>query len=537
MKKQLFLLAGLALTAIACDNTAKELTPVGPAEFDYSSTTVRIEPLITKVTETDFENGDAIGLTVTREAGVFAANEQLTYDGTAFTGSLKWYSEGAVESTLTAYYPYAAEVPTSFTVQADQSAGTSASDFVAAKKEGVLPNANAITMVFQHKLCRIALNLTNNAGYAIESVTLGGSIPTALLSSEFEATVDDTVAPVDIQACAASETQYYAVVVPQSVAFVVTVTASGVPMSQQLIPFTLLPGKQYTVDVVVNPADISVVVSGNVTAWENGGPIGEYVVPFEEHLDENYFLYDNVQYAVKKMADNKWWMVQNLAYVPLGSTPASDLTAVTNGIFYPVKVNDGHTALEFTTDADVIAANGYLYQAEFALGLKVGDLTSIAAAEALEGAQGICPTGWHLPTIADITGLVGKAVTPIATNSEAPYYDNTNGNGLISLLNADGFNMDAFGAVTIQDNTKTTGSFMGWASGYPDKISSGMFCGSSYAGVSYNTSNVPESGIKNFQFYGLMPMTNKAAEAQYTCNGTKVSYRIAAPVRCVRDAE
>ena len=95
--------------------------------------------------------------------------------------------------------------------------------------------------------------------------------------------------------------------------------------------------------------------------------------------------------------------------------------------------------------------------------------------------------------------------------------------------------MDAFGAISIQDNTKTTGTFMGWASGYPDKISSGMFIGSTYAGVTYNTSGDETSGVKNLQFFGLMPMTNKASESAYTCNGTKVSYRIAGPVRCVRN--
>ena len=50
-----------------------------------------------------------------------------------------------------------------------------------------------------------------------------------------------------------------------------------------------------------------------------------------------------------------------------------------------------------------------------------------AAAEALAGAQGVCPQGWHIPTIEDIIGLVGKAVSPIATNSQAPYYDGNNG--------------------------------------------------------------------------------------------------------------
>ena len=58
-----------------------------------------------------------------------------------------------------------------------------------------------------------------------------------------------------------------------------------------------------------------------------------------------------------------------------------------------------------------------------------------------------------------------------------------------------------------------------------------MFCGSTYAGVSYGDSDV----VKNLQFYGFMPMTNKASSSQYTCNGTKVSYRIAAPLRCVRN--
>ena len=76
---------------------------------------------------------------------------------------------------------------------------------------------------------------------------------------------------------------------------------------------------------------------------------------------------------------------------------------------------------------------------------------------------------------------------------------------------------------------------MGFMSSYKEHISSGMFCGSTYAGVTYNTSGDETSGVKNLQFYGLMPMTNKATEAEYTCNGTKVSYRIAGPLRCVRN--
>lgn len=535
MKKYLPLLAGLALLLTACDNKENK-EPVAP-ETDFSDVAVRIEPIITRATETNFELGDAIGLTVTREAGAYATNEKLVYDGTAFAGSLKWYPEGGDKATLAAYYPYAAEVPATFTVATDQSAAgaLAACDFLSAVKADVLPSANAISMVFKHQLSRIVITVVNNSGAAIDAITLKGLNPTATIAADLTATATEGTTPVDIKTAKVSE-NYIAIVPPQTVAIKAAVDYLGLTREQQLTEAELLAGKQYSLTIVVNPADIKVILAGEIENWIDGGEItGQPEDPDNnEHLDEGYITYAGVKYNVIKMQDNKWWMAQNLRFVPDGITPASDLTAVTAGVFCPLKVNEGQTAAEFATDAETIAAKGYLYQAEVALGLNVGDLTTVAAAQALEGTQGICPAGWHVPTGADIIGLVGKSVG-LTTNADAPYYDGANGS--IALLNADGFNMDAFGAISIQDNTKTTGTFMGWASGYKDKISSGMFCGSTYAGVTYNTSNDETSGIKNLQFYGFMPMTNKAAENQYTCNGSKVSYRIAGPVRCVRDAE
>ena len=536
MKKIFPILAGLALLLTACENKENK-EPVAP-ETDFSDVAVRIEPIITKATETNFENGDAIGLTVTREAGVYATNEKLVFDGTAFAGSLKWYAEGGDKATLAAYYPYAAEVPTSFTVATDQSAAgaLAACDFLSAVKADVLPSANAISMVFKHQLSRIVITVVNNSGAAIDAITLKGLNPKATIAADLTATATEGTTTVDIKT-AKSGDNYYAIVPPQTVSIKAAVEYLGLTREQQLTEAELLAGKQYSLTIVVNAADIKVILAGEIENWTDGGEItGQPEDPDNnEHLDEGYITYAGDKYNVVKMDDGKWWMAQNLRFIPAGLTPASELTAVTAGIFNPLKVNDGQTALEFTNDADIIAANGYLYQSEVALGLNVGDLTTVAAAQALEGTQGICPAGWHVPTIDDITGLVGKAVSPITTNTQAPYYDGSNGS--IALLNADGFNIDAYGAISIQDNTKTNGTFMGWASGYPNKISSCMIIGSSYAGVTYNTSNDETSGIKNLQFWGLMPMTNKAAENQYTCNGSKVSYRIAGPVRCVRDAE
>ena len=529
MKKSV-IFAGMALlTLAACNKTPN----VEPQPVDFSQYAVRVEPVITRATETNFEKGDQIGLSIVRATGDYATNKPLTYDGTAFSGDLNWYDEGAEESTLKAYYPYNATeaLPTRFTVQADQSKGTAASDFVSAVKENVLPSANAVSMVFKHRLSRLVVTVKNNSGAEIETVQFQEIIPVALIDADLTAKVDENAKWQTITAFADGD-KYYAIVPGQTVAPIVVVTAGGKELSQQLVEVTLEPGKQYSVSVVVNKEEIKVVLAGEIENWTDGGEITGDGPSFEEKLEDGYFTYDGVKYNVVKMKDGKWWMAQNLAYLPEGYTPATDLTAVTAGVFAPIQVNAEHTSAEFTTDAAVVAANGYLYQSEVALGLKVGDLTSEAEAKGLEGAQGICPKGWHVPTLDDITGLVGKSVGA-NTNTEAPYYDGANGS--IVKLNEDGFNMDAFGAISIQDNTKTAGSFMGWASAYPDKISSGMFCGSSFAGVTYNTSGDTASGVKNLQFFGFMPMTNKATEAEYTCNGTKVSYRIAGPVRCVRN--
>ena len=530
MKKALILAGAAILALVACNKTPE----TGNDPADFSQYKLRVEPVITRVTETNFESGDQVGLTVVRAGGNYAVNVPLTHDGTAFSGDLNWYGDGTEASTLVAYYPYLGTEgnPTRFSVQTDQSAGVSSSDFVSAVKENVLPSASPVAMVFKHRLSRLVVTLKNNAGLTVEGVSFKEVIPVALLDGNMVATVDENAKTATIRALGKDD-KYYAIIPGQTVAAKVAVNVGGKELEQQLAEATLEPGKQYSVSIVVNEDKIKVVLAGEIENWGDGGEITGGSSDLEEKLDEGYITYAGTKYTVAKMKDGKWWMTQNLAFVPEGYTPSTDLNAVTAGVFAPLRVNEAQTAAEFGTDEALVASNGYLYQAEVALGLKVGDLTTVSAAQALEGAQGICPKGWHVPTAADIIGLVGKAVSPLETNDQAPYYDGANGS--IKLLNADGFNMAAFGAVTIQDNTKTTGSFMGFMAAYKDHLSSGMFCGSTYAGVTYNTSGDETSGVKNLQFFGLMPMTNKASEDQYTCNGTKVSYRIAAPLRCVRN--
>ena len=523
----------LCIAALAACNKTVPATPDQPAT-GAETFSVRILPVMTKVTDTAFENGDAIGVTITRESGAHATNEKLTYNGTEFSGSLMWYAEGTAGATVSAYYPYADAVPAKFSVAADQSAGTSASDFVAGSKEGVLPSASAVVIPFKHKLTKIILSVTNNAAGELSAIKLSGARLAANIAADFSATVDETAATGTITAFKKDATTYCLILPPQKVGLTATVeTAGGNVLAQNLAETELLAGKQYTINMIVNPKDLAVAFAGDIEDWENGGEIGGGDNTLIEQLDKGYITYHEAKYTVAQMKDGKWWMTQNLRYVPEGITVGDALTNVTAGIYYPLVVNAGQTAAEFSKDITVIEKRGYLYQAEVALGLKIGDLTSVAQAEALDGAQGLCPKGWHVPTGADIIGLVGKAVSPLTNNTEAPYYDGANGS--IALLNADGFNMEAYGAISIADNTKTSGTFMGFMAAYKDKISTGMMIGSTYAGVTYNTNGDETSGVKNLQFFGFMPMTNKATEAEYTCNGTKVSYRIAGAVRCVRN--
>ena len=523
------LIAGMAVLAlVACK---KNVEP-GKEPVDFSQYKVRVEPVITRVTETNFEAGDAIGLSVALASGDYAANVQMKYDGTAFSGDLNWYEKGEETSTLKAYYPYkeGEGLPTMFSVQQDQSKGIAASDFVSAVKENVLPSANAVPVVFKHQLSRLVTTVKNNTGADIESIVFEEFVPQAHIAADLTAKVVDGAKWQPLTPFFKDD-KYYLIVPAQTVKPVVKVTAGGKTLTQDLAEVSLEPGKQYTVSMIVNKEEIKIVLAGEIENWNDGGEIVGGP-SFSENLEDGYFTYDGVKYNVAKMKDGKWWMAQNLAYLPEGYTPATDITAVTAGVFAPLQVKADHSGLEFSTDPAVVAKNGYLYQAEVALGLKVGDLTSVADAQKLEAAQGICPKGWHVPTLQDILSLVGKTVGA-TTDASAPYYDGAN--GAIALLNADGFNMAPVGMVSIQDNTKTSGLLQGFNSNYPDRITSSMFCGSTYAGVTYNTSGDEASGVKNLQFYGLMPMTNKATEAEYTCNGTKVSYRIAGPVRCVRN--
>lgn len=460
MKKILTFMFAATLLA-SCQQEENETTTVD------TNSRITIAPIITRATEVDFENTDQIGVTITQSNDfVYASNKLMTFNDGVFTGDLLWYPEGNDESQIVAYYPYhAAGTPTSFTVKADQTdqaTGYGASDLIAASKSGVLPSANAIVMNFKHILTKLVINIENETQSNISSVILKGSVPTATLDlTALSVTADENATAADItaQAVAANET-YRAIVIPQTVAFTLEVaTADGKTLSQKLTSTTLAQGGQYSVNVRVLPDDIIVTLSGKIESWTDEGEIGaDNEVAFEEHLDENYFLYDGLRYNTVTLANGTTWMAEPLAYLPKGYTPSTDPTADSH-VWYPYEIVDG--AAVSLTEENSIKELGYLYDLQAALGGK--EITE-SNVRSFEGAQGICPKGWHIPTRMEFVALCGLSnaaenESGNLTDANALFYDASYTGGKLTKYNSAGWNYTLTGMrwFTTTPKYQTTG--------------------------------------------------------------------------------
>ena len=150
-----------------------------------------------------------------------------------------------------------------------------------------------------------------------------------------------------------------------------------------------------------------------------------------------------------------------------------------------------------------------------------------------EGARGICPEGWHIPTMAEWLKLAGVGSGNL-TDPTSPYFEQTQSGGSIVKLNKDGFNIAGCGYVNAA-NVTATPAYMATASAADaSAFGMGYFPSSTGYKVTYNTADDPASGIKNIQYYAGMITYNKSF------NRITVAYQggyCAAPVRCIKDRE
>ena len=536
MKKSLTFIFAAALL-VSCQQEENEtLTP--------ANSRITISPVITRATEVNFETGDKIGVTIIQNDDfVYAENKQMTFNDGVFAGDLLWYPEGNDKSQIVAYYPYReGNTPTSFSVEADQTTGYGASDLMAASNKDVLPTVNTITMNFKHLLTKLVINVTKEVEANITSIALKGSIPTATLDlAALTVTADANVAATNITAQVVETNKTYrTLIVPQTVALTLEVaTSDGKTLSQKLTSTTLAQGGQYSVNIRVLPDDIEVKLIGDIENWTDEGEIGaDNEIPFEEHLDENYFLYDNVKYNTVTLANGTTWMAEPLIYLPKGYTPSTDPTADSH-VWYPYEIKaDGATVA--TTEESAIKELGYLYDFQVALGGK--EITE-SNLNSFEGAQGICPKGWHIPTRLEYFNLVGKTTNDVdgkvpADGDKALFYDAVYDGAKISSLNNAGFNYQ-FSGVRMATSLTGAGSYQKTAIAEDANIQTAwhgkpamnyLMTSTAFKPVYNSTSGL----LTNIQFFGLMSTINaKYSEGRLSLS--YVSIKAGMQLRCVRD--
>lgn len=267
MKKNIIaaacLLSIFSLLVSSCskqDNESEQQP--GQPEQPVSRGKISIIPTLTKVTDSNFVTGDAIGVNVILPTGPYATNVKMVYDGSAFPSDLEWY-EGTEASTFIAWHPYSSTVPNSFAVAEDQSAGLASSDFVAATLTGVTPTTDAIIMPFSHRMSRLEIKLVNNTGKTLGDLRIGGIIPKAVLSNDFVATAPTQSEKREITPWAAATGRYYLLMPPQTTSLVVKFSLNGASKEYTIPSAEFGAGIQNTIEITEN----SVRLTGVITNW------------------------------------------------------------------------------------------------------------------------------------------------------------------------------------------------------------------------------------------------------------------------------
>ena len=245
--------------------------------------------------------------------------------------------------------------------------------------------------------------------------------------------------------------------------------------------------------------------------------------------------YGGVDYPVATYPDGRVWFQQNLSYVPDGAAISASDFSTNTGIWYPATLawNGTKATVAVSTDEDVIKTQGLLYSADMALMQTIGEVEE--EFKDFTPNQGICPSGWHIPTAAEWIDLLGACSTSERNNTNAPYYDKFLAAASLVALNADGFNLKPYPYVNCVASTGKC-SYLGSVgnketSANPATDYKGM-ASMIYFHASTNHYSVNAAGKKTFQNYAAM-ITNNTTKS--SVNVAYANRGCGYPVRCIKD--
>ena len=295
------------------------------------------------MTDTDFETGDEIGVTITMadDNSQFLNNKEFKFDGTNFTapGTL-WYEDANLKSSIFAYHPYqtGTAIPTEFSVLGDQNGDNyQKSDLIIGTKTGVKPD-RTIGMTFKHKMTRIIIRVTNGTDTDVTEILIKGAIGTGTIDAKTgEFTAKEGGATLDVKACERTKNQlYYALFVPQKgVKLETSVTTSDNKTRSYTLGTTdLTSGTNRELKMNVMPKDLEIILGGQIDNWTDGSELEIETGGSVQEPETPTVSWGGVDYKTVTLKDGRTWMAENLRYVPEGKTPSSD-PAEEAGIWYP----------------------------------------------------------------------------------------------------------------------------------------------------------------------------------------------------------
>ncbi len=278
-KTLLILIPAAALALASCRKHTPEIPKIP----------ISIATSVTKITDSAFEAGDAVGLYVVntpsalKQSGNHADNVKFSFNGEKWLTSnqLYWYDDKTPADFYT-YYPYntsASISAMSFSVQQDQSSdsGYKASEFLYGSRKSVVPTADPVLISTRHLMSCIIVELKAGTGWtdsdistALVSIT---GLQTAAKINLGDGSISAAGNVADIQPLSLGEGAYKALVVPQSVSDseLIRIKIGGNSYALKT-SVTLVAGKQHKCTIVVNRTSEGINIG--IDPWEDGDEFG-----------------------------------------------------------------------------------------------------------------------------------------------------------------------------------------------------------------------------------------------------------------------
>ena len=245
--------------------------------------------VMSRATDTSFEAGDAIGVSMYTESGFVGNATNVLYttaDGNGFTSTnpMTWGAAGSAETVdFKGVYPYKADAVAdeiySFTLATGEGASLSDNDVMYSSMTDVTFGAKNVDLTFTHKLVKVVMQvydqnrkLLPGATVKINNQQTSGTLNLADGTVEGTGTADATL---DFASNPDVEGEYQTIVMPSAATQgrVITITYNDVDYPCPVDMYAFESGTKIIFSATLNPDGTvspgeTVIVSANVEDWE-----------------------------------------------------------------------------------------------------------------------------------------------------------------------------------------------------------------------------------------------------------------------------